>query len=53
MAKGFCYLEAIMDWTSRKVLSWRLSNTLDSSFCTDTLEEAISLYGTPQIFNTD
>jgi putative transposase len=53
MAKGFCYLVAIMDWASRKVLSWRLSNTLDSSFCTDALEEAISLYGTPQIFNTD
>jgi len=53
MAKGFCYLVAIMDWASRKVLSWRLSNTLDSTFCTDALEEAISLYGTPQIFNTD
>lgn len=53
MAKGFCYLVAIMDWASRKVLSWRLSNTLDSSFCTDALEEAIFLYGTPQIFNTD
>ena len=53
MAKGFCYLVAIMDWASRKVLSWRLSNTLDPSFCTDALEEAISRYGTPQIFNTD
>lgn len=53
MAKGFCYLVAVMDWASRKVLSWRLSNTLDTSFCTEALEEALSLYGTPQIFNTD
>ena len=53
MAKGFCYLMAIMDWASRKVLAWRLSNTLDASFCTEALEEAISKYGTPEIFNTD
>jgi putative transposase len=53
MHKGFCYLVAIMDWASRKVLSFRLSNTLDTSFCRDALEEAVSLYGTPQIFNTD
>jgi putative transposase len=53
MAKGFCYLVAIMDWTSRMVLSWRLSNTLDSSFCVDALEEAIAKYGCPEIFNTD
>lgn len=53
MAKGFCYLVAIMDWASRKVLSWRLSNTLDASFCIDALEEAIGCYGTPEIFNTD
>jgi len=53
MAKGFCYLVAIIDWASRKVFSWRLSNTLDPSFCTEALEEAISRYGTPQIFNTD
>jgi putative transposase len=53
MAKGFCYLVAIMDWASRKVLSWRLSNTLDTSFCIEALKEAISCYGTPQIFNTD
>jgi putative transposase len=53
MAKGFCYLVAIMDWTSRMVLAWRLSNTLDSSFCVDALEEAISKYGCPEIFNTD
>jgi putative transposase len=53
MAKGFCYLVAIMDWVSRKVLSWRLSNTLDVSFCVDALEEALTKYGTPDIFNTD
>ena len=53
MAKGFCYLVAVMDWASRRVLSFRLSNTLDTSFCIDALEEAISLYGTPRIFNTD
>ena len=53
MAKGFCYLVAVMDWASRKVLSWRLSNTLDNSFCIDALEEAIVQYGTPDIFNTD
>jgi len=53
MAKGFCYLVAIMDWSSRMVLAWRLSNTLDSSFCVDALEEAIAKYGCPEIFNTD
>ncbi len=53
MARGFCYLVAIMDWASRKVLSWRLSNTLDSSFCTEALEEAIIKYSCPDIFNTD
>jgi putative transposase len=53
MAKGFCYLVAIMDWSSRRVLSWRLSNTLDASFCLDALEEAIARFGTPHIFNTD
>jgi len=53
MAKGFCYLTAVMDWASRKVLSWRLSNTLDPSFCIDALEEAMTRYGTPDIFNTD
>ena len=53
MAKGFVYLVAIMDWYSRKVLSWRLSNTMDSDFCVDALEEAISRYGVPEIFNTD
>jgi putative transposase len=53
MARGFCYLVAIMDWASRKVLAWRLSNTLDASFCTEALEEALRNFGTPDIFNTD
>jgi putative transposase len=53
MARGFCYLTVIMDWASRKVLAWRLSNTLDATFCTEALEEAIREYGTPEIFNTD
>jgi putative transposase len=53
MARGFLYLVAIMDWASRKVLSWRLSNTMDTQFCVDALEEALSRYGTPEIFNTD
>ena len=51
--RGFLYLTAIKDWYSRKVLSWRLSNTLDSSFCVSALEEAIYKYGVPEIFNTD
>ena len=53
MASGFLYLTVIMDWYSRKVLSWRVSNSLDASFCVDALEEAIYRYGTPDIFNTD
>jgi len=53
MAKGFIYLVAIMDWYSRRVLSWRLSTTMDSSFCVDALNEAIDQYGCPEIFNTD
>ncbi len=53
MPRGWCYLTVIMDWYSRKVLSWRLSNTLDSSFCVEALREAITLYGKPEIFNTD
>ena len=53
MDRGFCYLVAIMDWASRKVLAWRLSNTLDSAFCVDALEEAIAKFGCPEIFNTD
>ena len=53
MEQGHLYLVAIMDWHSRKVLSWRLSNTQDTQFCVEALEEAISQYGTPDIFNTD
>ena len=53
MAKGFMYLVAIMDWRSRKVLSWRVSNSLESDFCVDALQEALSCYGKPEIFNTD
>jgi len=53
MARGFVYLVAIMDWYSRRVLSWRVSNTLDTSFCIDALVEAIERYGPPEIFNTD
>jgi putative transposase len=53
MARGFCYLVAVMDWASRRVLAWRLSNTLNPSFCTEALEEAINNFGVPGIFNTD
>lgn len=53
MAKGFVYLVAIMDWFSRRVLSWRVSTTMDTSFCIEALEEAIEKYGCPEIFNTD
>jgi putative transposase len=53
MASGFLYLVAIIDWASRAVLAWRLSNTMDSGFCVDALEEALRRYGKPRIFNTD
>jgi len=53
LALGFAYLVAVMDWYSRRVLSWRLSNTMDSSFCVDALQEALRDFGTPDIFNTD
>ncbi len=53
MRKGFLYLVAIMDWHSRKVLSWRLSNSLDAAPCVEALEEAIKNQGTPEIFNSD
>lgn len=53
LPRGFVYLVAIIDWYSRKVLSWRLSNTMDASFCVDSLEEAIQDHGRPEIFNTD
>lgn len=51
--RGFLYLVAIMDWSTRKVLSWRLSNTLDAGFCVDALRDALARYGKPAIFNTD
>ncbi len=51
--RGFLYLVAIMDWASRCVLAWRLSNTLDAGFCVEALDEALARHGTPQIFNTD
>jgi putative transposase len=53
MAKGFMYLVAIMDWHSRRVLSWRVSNTMDTDFCIEALEEALQRFGAPEIFNTD
>lgn len=53
MRRGFLYLVAVMDWHSRKVLAWRLSNTMDVSFCIEALQEAFATYGTPTIFNTD
>ena len=53
MRRGFLYLVAIMDWASRNVLAWRLSNTLDAAFCVEALEEAIDRYGKPKLFNTD
>lgn len=53
MRRGFLYLVAIMDWSSRAVLSWRLSNTMDSAFCVEALEEAMARFGKPEIFNTD
>src|SRR5271157_620528 len=53
MAKGFVYLVAVMDWFSRRVLSWRLSITLDTAFCVEALQEATDRHGPPKIFNTD
>jgi putative transposase len=53
MKRGFVYLFAVMDWASRRVLSWRLSNTLTTEFCIEAVNEAILRYGTPAIFNTD
>src|SRR6266852_3674311 len=53
MAKGFLYLVAIMDWHSRRVLAWHLSNTLGADFCVEALEEALEQYANPEIFNTD
>ena len=53
MGKGFLYLVAVIDWYSRRVLSWRLSNSMESGFCVEALQEAILTYGAPEIFNTD
>jgi putative transposase len=53
MRRGFLYLVAIMDWASRRVLAWRLSNTMDADFCIEALEEAMARHGRPEIFNTD
>ena len=53
LARGFCYLVAIMDWYSRKVLTWRISNTMEPNFCVDCLEDALKLYPAPEIFNSD
>jgi putative transposase len=53
MRRGFLYLVAIMDWHTRKVLAWRISNTLEAEFCADALNEAIHKFGLPQIMNTD
>jgi putative transposase len=52
MARGFVYL-AVLDWFSRRVLSWRVSNSMTADFCVEALEEAIGRYGAPEIFNTD
>jgi len=53
MARGFVYLAAVMDWFARRILAWRLSNTMEASFCIDAVDEAIAKHGCPQIFNTD
>src|SRR5688572_3548660 len=53
MAKGFVYLTVVLDWFSRRVLSWRVSITMEASFCVETLEEALARHGKPEIFNTD
>jgi len=53
LAKGFAYLAAIIDWYSRKVLSWRISNSMDAAFCVDCLEDALRHHGKPEVFNSD
>ena len=53
MARGLMYLVAIVDWHSRRMMSWRVSNTLDTAFCIEPLEEALGRFGPPEIFNTD
>jgi putative transposase len=53
MQRGFLYLVAIMDWATRKVLAWKLSNTMDVAFCVEALKEALARFEAPEIFNTD
>ena len=53
MARGFVYLAAVLDWATRRVLSWRVSITMEASFCVEALEEALAMHGKPEIFNTD
>ncbi len=53
MRKGFLYLVAVMDWATRKVLSWKLSNSMEADFCIEALEDAMARHGKPEIFNTD
>lgn len=53
MRRGFLYLVAIMDWFTRKVLAWRISNTLEADFCVEALNEAVHRFGPPEIMNTD
>lgn len=53
MRRGFLYLFAVLDWATRRVLAWRLSNTLTTDFCIETVQDAIATYGRPEIFNTD
>ena len=53
MARGFVYLVAVMDWYTRRILSWRLSNSMTTDFCIEALQEALDRYGAPEIFNTD
>jgi putative transposase len=53
MARGFVYLAVVLDWFSRRVLSWRVSITMEASFCVETLEDALARHGKPEIFNTD
>ena len=53
MARGFVYLAVVLDWATRRVLSWRLSITMEAAFCVETLEDALARHGKPDIFNTD
>ena len=53
MRRGFLYLVAVMDWATRKVLAWRLSNTMEADFCVAALKDAMDVHGRPEIFNTD